>query len=39
MQDTDQLLQQLRQDGYVIFQLLSPEEAAHLNGLVRGDVC
>ena len=39
MHNIDQLLQQLKQDGYVKFQLLTPEEAAHLNGLVHGIVC
>ncbi|KAL3161422.1 hypothetical protein ABBQ32_010312 [Trebouxia sp. C0010 RCD-2024] len=34
--DVDLLAKQLRQDGYVVFQLLSPEEAAGINGLVRG---
>lgn len=37
--NVDQLVKQLRQEGYVIFQLLSPEEAAGLNGLVRGIAC
>lgn len=36
MHNIDQLVQQLKQDGHVKFQLLSPEEAAHLNGLVHG---
>lgn len=39
MHDTDQLLQELRQDGHVKFQLLSPEETAHLNKLLQGTVC
>lgn len=34
--DVDQLAEQLRQDGYVVFQLLTPVETARLNGLVRG---
>ena len=38
MHDIDQLVQQLKQDGHIKFQLLSPEEAAHLNGLVHGNV-
>ena len=37
--DTDQLGKQLKQEGFVIFQLLSPEEVAGLNRLVRGIVC
>lgn len=37
--DVDLLAKQLRQDGYVVFQLLSPEEAAGINGLVRGIAC
>lgn len=38
MHDTDQLLQQLRQDGHVKFQLLSPEETARLIELLQGPV-
>ena len=38
MHDIDQLVQLLKQDGYAKFQLLSPEEAAHLNGLIHGTV-
>lgn len=39
MHDIDQLVQQLKQDGHVQFQLLSPDAAAHLNGLVHGTAC
>lgn len=38
MHDTDQLLQLLRQDRYVKFQLLSREETARLNELLQGTV-